>query len=333
MTQFNRKPSTPTPEVRNPAMSTRKPWLAALMSLVLPGFGQLHNGELNKALWLFLGFAFVTIPYGALLALYLPDSWLVAALVVCTLECLALWVYSVADAWSVAKRLGSTPAHPWQTSGMYLVTLVLCGAFALPMLYNYVRGHWVEPFRIPSSSMAPGIVQGDFLIADKRYNCPGCKHAVKRGDIAIFVYPNDRTLHYIKRIVGLPGDKVHLKGRELFLNGQSLKRAERGVSKESGLGGNSGTNGGTNNVIEITEQVEGREWQVFWAADEKGSGDFEVTVPPGHVLVLGDQRALSKDSRVFGTVPLQDVVGRARQLWFSYGEGKVRWERLGLMLK
>jgi signal peptidase I len=177
--------------------------------------------------------------------------------------------------------------------------------------------------------MAPGILMGDFLIADKRYNCPGCKHAVKRGDIAIFVYPNDRTLNYIKRIVGLPGDKVRIKGRELFLNGQSLKRSERVETNSQGLG----VKGGPDTGVEITEGIEGREWRVFWASNDKVDEEIEMTVPAGHVLVLGDQRALSKDSRTFGTVPLQDVVGRARQLWFSFGTGGVRWERLGQVLQ
>jgi signal peptidase I len=308
---------------------TRKPWLAALMSLVLPGFGQLYNGNINKALWLFMGFAFVSIPLWSLLALYLPDSFLVSALVACTLTCIGLWLYGVKDAWKVATRMSGVATQPWQVSGLYLATLVLCGAFALPMIYSYVRAHWVEPYRIPTSSMYPGILQGDFLMADKRYNCPGCKHAVKRGDVAIFVYPNDRTLHYIKRIVGLPGDKVQLKGQELFLNGQSLKRSERIVEGGKSLGADDRLRTG----VEITEHIEGREWRVFWAKGDKLTSDFELIVPPGHVMVLGDQRTLSADSRVFGTVPLQDVVGRARQLWFSYGEGGVRWERLGLVLK
>jgi signal peptidase I len=319
--------------LRNDVMTqithARKPWLAPLMSLVLPGFGQLYNGDINKALWLFLSFAFVSIPLGALVALYLPDAWLVPSLAICTLACLALWIYGMVDAWRFAKRSSALAAKPWQVSGMYLVTLVMCGAFALPMLYTYVRAHWVEPYRIPSSSMAPGILKGDFLIADKRYNCPGCKHSVKRGDVAIFVYPNDRTLHYIKRIVGLPGDKMQLKGRELFLNGQSLKRSEKKVANEKGPDLDKGLSTG----FEVQEQVEGREWRVFWANSDKMADDFELIVPPGQVLVLGDQRALSTDSRVFGTVPLQDVVGRARQLWFSYSDAGVRWERLGMVLQ
>jgi signal peptidase I len=120
--------------------------------------------------------------------------------------------------------------------------------------------------------MQPTLLPGDILFADKRYNRPGFKQAVQRGDIAIFVYPNDRTTYYIKRIVGLPGDVVDVDGGQL-------------------------------------------------------------TVPAGEVYVMGDNRTASKDSRNFGTVPLQDVVGKARQLWFSSDKGTIRWERLGKVVE
>jgi signal peptidase I len=301
----------------NPSLLEHRPWLALLMSLVLPGYGQLYNGALNKAIWIFLSFAFSTIPLGALIAIYLPDAWLISALAVCTLASVAVWVYGMVDAWREAKQSVAFARKSWQVSGMYLAALVFSGLFTLPLLYTYVRGHWIEPFRIPSNSMAPGILSGDFLIADKGYNCPGCKHAVKRGDIAIFVYPNDRTQHYIKRIVGLPGDRVQMKGKELIVSGQSLKRSET----TSSIG------------VEVIEAIDGREWRVLWSASGQTPEDSDVIVPPGHVLVLGDARMLSKDSRVFGTVPLQDVVGRARQLWFSSGPEGVRWYRLGKVLQ
>jgi signal peptidase I len=294
----------------------RKPWLALLMSLVLPGYGQLYNGQPNKAVWLFFSFAFCVIPLGAIAALYLPESLLVPTLVLATLCSVGLWLYSMRDAWVVASQLGTYSVRVWQSSGMYLSALVLCGVFALPLIYSYVRGHWVEPFRIPSSSMEPSVLKGDFIMADKSYNCPGCKHAVRRGDIAIFTYPNNRNFHYIKRIVGLPGDKVQLRGREVFLNGQSLKVSEQ-VQPQA---------------LQVLEGIEGRNWTVRWGEGEKALPDTEILVPPGQVLVLGDNRNETQDSRAFGTVPLQDVVGRARQVWLSLADG-VRWYRLGHVLQ
>ena len=106
--------------------SKRRPWLALLMSLVLPGYGQLYNGTLNKAIWIFLGFAFLTIPLGALVAIYLPDSLLIVALTLCTLGSIGLWAYGMLDAWREARRLNDFMPKPWQVSGAYLAALVMC---------------------------------------------------------------------------------------------------------------------------------------------------------------------------------------------------------------
>lgn len=249
---------------------SRQPWFAAFMSFILPGFGQLYNGEWNKAIWLFLGFALLVIPGIAVIALYLPASWTFPTLLLSLLTLLGLWGYSVVDAFRTARRWQVYVVKPWQRGSMYVLVWLVCSGIALPLLTDFVRTHLVESFYVPSASMQPAVLAGDILFADKRYNRPGLT-AVQRGDIAIFVYPNDRTTYYIKRIVGLPGDVVKVEGGE-------------------------------------------------------------VTVPAGEVFVMGDNRAASKDSRDFGTVPLQDVVGKARQVWFSRAEGTIRWERLGKVL-
>jgi signal peptidase I len=290
--------SSRTPQELTP--SPRRPWLAALMSLVLPGFGQLYNGDVNSAIWLFLWFALLCIPGLALAALYLPAAWTVPVLVLGFLEALGTWIYSVWNAWRVAKRSAAFKLRAWQLSGVYVLVLVVCGLVTLPLLTMYVRSHQVEPFKIPSNSMAPTLLPGDFLFADKRYNCPQCKHAVRRDDVAIFVYPNDRTMYFVKRIVALPGDRVELKNQQVFVNGTALP--QRPLPESNALPLN--------------------------ASEPALAQDFVVA--PGSVFVLGDNHATSKDSRQFGTVPLQDVVGHVRQIWFSWGDDGVRWSRLGL---
>jgi signal peptidase I len=294
----------------------RKPLLALLMSLILPGFGQLYNGELNKAIWLFIGFAFFSIPGAALIALHLPGPWMMPALLASLGVSLLAWLYGMIDAWRDARRAHDYIARDWQVSGTYALVLIACNAFALPLLIDYVREHQVESFRIPSSSMEPTILPGDILFADKRYNCPGCKQAIRRGDVAIFTYPNDRTLRYIKRIIGLPGDHVQIRGNAVSVNGVALKTRETA----------------TPDGVRVTEEAGGRQWETLWAKDQSPLSDASFTVPAGQVFVLGDRRDASKDSRNFGTVPLQDVIGRARQIWFSHGREGVRWERLGQLV-
>ncbi len=284
----------------DPKPSPRRPWLAALMSLVLPGFGQLYNGDVNSAIWLFLWFALLCIPGVALAALYLPEVLTVPALAFGLLAALIVWIYAVWNAWRVAKLSSAFKLRAWQLSGVYMLVLVVCGLVTLPLLTMYVRTNQVEPFKIPSNSMAPTLLPGDFLFADKRYNCPQCKHAVRRDDVVIFVYPDDRTMYFVKRIVALPGDRVELKNQQIFVNGSALP--QRALSEPNSLPIN--------------------------ASEPALAQDFVVA--PGNVFVLGDNHVTSKDSRQFGTVPLQDVVGHVRQIWFSWGDDGVRWSRLGL---
>jgi signal peptidase I len=296
----------------------RKPPLALLMSLVPPGFGQLYNGQLNKALWLFLIFALLCVPGVAAVALYLPRGWMILALVLGLALTLAVWLYGMADAWLVARGRPDYVPPAWQTSVVYPLALILCSVLILPLSIGYVRGHLVESFRVPSASMAPTVLPGDILFADKRYNCPGCKGEVRRGDIAIFSYPNDRTRYYIKRIIGLPGDRVRVEKGSVEVNGKPLEVGREAVDGRT----------------LVTEAIGGRRWQVLEARASGGSAkpDVDITVPSGRVFVLGDNRPAATDSRDFGTVPLRDVVGKARQVWFSKGSEGVRWNRLGLVL-
>lgn len=295
----------------------RKPLMALLMSLVLPGFGQLYNGEPNRAIWFFLAYCALGVPGLAVIALYLPSGLMLPALVVALGLILALWIYGMVDAWRSARRQPDYVPRPWQTSGLYVLMLVLCAFIVQPLFASYVRNHEVESFRVPSSSMEPTLMHGDFIFSDKRYNCPNCKQAVRRGDIAIFSDPNDRTRYYVKRIIGLPGERVQIRGREVLINGRSLN-----IDETQGPDGR-----------RVSESEGPKHWQVLWSAQQGQLADTDVTVPSGQVYVLGDNRNQSVDSRSFGTVPLQDVVGRVRQVWFSYADRDIGWTRMGKVIE
>lgn len=292
---------------RNNGSVHRVPLIAALMSAALPGFGQLYNGQLNRAIWFFLAFCVLAIPLVTVIALFLPAALTAGVLACGLLLALGVWIWGIIDAWRVARRTQGYSLKPWQTTGLYTLVFLLCVGLVLPSMIRYVRNHQVQAFKTPSGSMMPTVQPGDFIFANKSYNCPDCRKSIRHGDVAIFVYPNNRNWYYIKRIIGMPGDTVSIEAGNVSVNGEPLGETV----------GNRATK---------TERYEGREWKV-----DAGGGidDFSVEVKPGHVFVLGDNRTASNDSRVFGQVPLADVVGRARQIWFSKNEEGVQWGRVG----
>jgi signal peptidase I len=303
--------STPSGDIH-----PRNPWFASLLSLALPGLGQFYNGDLNKALWMFLGFVLIgCFPGVTIAALYVPAVLMLPLLLISVGLTFGVWAFAIGDAWRGAARRQIYTRREWQVSGLYVLLLFAGSAFIM-MLAADVRQHMVQTFNIPTAAMQPGILRGDWLFADKRYNCPGCKTAVRIGDIGIFVFPNDRTQYYIKRVIGLPGDRVSITSHDVIVNGRSLSRSETAEG----------------DFLVVTEQAGQHSWRVQWK-QAGASHDFDLVVPPGQIFLLGDNRDLSTDSRQFGTVPLSDLVGNARQIWFSFGDGEVRWGRLGKVLE
>ncbi len=286
--------------------------VAGAMAFVLPGFGQLFNGQPNKALWIFGIFCAAVLFLMALASLLVPDRFLLAALGASLLAAGAAWVYGIADAMWRAWR-SPAPPRPWQTLPVYAGVLLLAYVGVFKAGGGYVRAHVVEPFRIPSQSMAPGIQRGDFLFADKRVNCPGCSRTVRHGDVALFIYPDNRNMVFIKRIVGMPGDRIEIDGTRVARNGQDL--TVRSTDRPGGR-------------IEVVERGARGLYEVEWT--HPGEEKLSFDVPHGHVFVMGDNRNHSQDSRRIGMIPLADVIGLARQVWLSVDDRfNFRWERMG----
>jgi len=282
------------------SLAPRRPWLAVVMSLCAFGLGQFYNGQWHRGLWVALILLFLMGPAVAIAALALPPAAVAPMIAIVTGLFILVWLVSHVMAYRTARRLTMHRLFGWQKIGVYVVLFLVINALLIPISAHYIRSHWVQPFRIPSGSMQPTLLPGDYVLADMRYNCALCSQAVKPGDMVVFRYPNNPSLTYLKRVVGMPGDTVSFENYEVLLNGEP--------------------------VPWIAEQPNGD--------DPAGMDTSEflsnpIVVPSGEVFVLGDNRTSSRDSRVFGTVKITEILGRIRQIYFSRGEEGLRWSRVG----
>ncbi|HEX7507964.1 MAG TPA: signal peptidase I [Polyangia bacterium] len=308
-----------------PTAQPRRPLVALFAGLLLPGLGQVYNGEPARGAALLFSVAML-LPSAAWLALHGPRSLLSFVIVLGVVASLAIYVYSIKAAYRTAARLrdGFVPG-PWNRGTVYFVLFVFGHLFVLSPLASYAKGHLIESFKVPSASMLPTIMPGDRFFADKRVGHPGGVK-LRRGAIAVFLYPNDRTTLFVKRIVGLPGDRVDIDGVVVKVNGVDIRHEELHDLGDPTL----------NRLLDdhqaFRELAEQGSYTVLWRKDGKRE-QLSTVVPNGQVFVLGDNRDSSHDSRHFGVLPLADVSAVARQVWFSADSpGGIRLRRTGRLL-
>lgn len=194
-----------------------------------------------------------------------------------------------------------------------------------------LRGFVYEPFRIPSGSMMPTLLVGDFILVNKfDYGLrmpvthtkitPGDKP--ERGDVAVFRFPEDESLDYIKRVIGLPGDHISYYNRRLSINGSPVETVYQhdyeGLGESSDLRINQGCDSTKAECRVYTEALDGVVHTMMTNPDVRYSADGELFVPEGHYFVMGDNRDHSNDSRFWGFVPEENLVGKAVMIWMHW---------------
>ena len=217
----------------------------------------------------------------------------------------------------------------------------------MPMVFDYARSFFpvllvvfllrsflFEPFRIPSGSLEPTLMTGDFILVNKfdyGLRLPVVHQKIfgqgkpERGDIVIFRWPPNPSIDFIKRVVGLPGDHISYINKQLIINGKVIPQTP---VKETIAYDERGTEW---NAEERSEDLLGVKHNIY-VDHQKASHDYrDIIVPEGMYFMMGDNRDDSADSRYWGFVPDKNILGKAVLVWMSWdgNHTKIRFDRLG----
>jgi len=273
----------------------RNPFIAGFLTLFFGGTGFLYLGKLRWAIgysilpllvymlvaWSRLFFSSVGI-YAYLLFLFLASLFVLSAIIVAV---------------SIAHRQQPQPLHKFQRWYYYILYAILTGFISNTVVEHREKLLGFATFNTPSLAMDKTLVLGDYFISDTwKYK----NHLPKRGEVFVFKYPLKPEINYIKRLIGLPNDRIRIENNKVYVNGTLLN--ESYLNPENNLG--------------------------------RGLPDATYVVPENQLFVLGDNRDNSADSRDWGYVPKGSIVGSAEYIWFSYSSiDGLKTDRIGQMIK
>ncbi len=263
-------------------LKKRKPILAFLLSLVTPGLGQIYNGQLKKGISYLVGFYLIYIVFSFLLLILYG---MIIYLIVMIGVFFFIWIDAVRGAIKV-KAIELKSYNKWY---IYLIIFLLCNVAILPLLRWTFRNNIARPYKIRSSTMAPALLVGDYLVADMRIYK---SQKPQRGDIIIFEFPKDPSMDFIKRVIGMEGEEVEIVKNKIYINDKLLDDPWGYFTKD------------------------------YPALDTFGP----VVVPKDSLFVLGDNRNNSQDSRYWGFVKVEKVKGKALYLYWAKNKSRIGME-------
>jgi signal peptidase I len=304
------EPDSPRTAEANAAPGRARRWTAVLLSLAAPGLGHLAIGYPQRmvAWYASLVATLILVIVGGLRGTLIPVevAFLAGAL---------LRLGAAAD----TLRLNRPDPLPRPRN----VLIMVVGFFAFwEILAMNLRAHVVEAFQIPSGGNYPTLLVGDHIFATK------LDRNYQRGEVVVFRLPVDPSTMYVKRIIGVGGDEVETRDGALIVNGTPVPRTRTSQLCADG-------DGPFETTCEIwQEELGDHRYGVARELSRTGADFGPVTIEPGYVFVMGDNRDNSSDSRVWGGVKLELIVGKVTQVWWSKDpRGGIRWERMNLRVE
>lgn len=282
-----------SPGLDTPVTRKVRPILAFLAAFFGLGLGYVYVGRMR------LGVATVVASLGiwalsAWTRLIISTStmlWLIAAIL------LIVTVISLVHPVVLAMNHRQCPQRFYNRWWVYLIWTVALGVLAVTLVAHRAQLFGYEPFRTPTGSMSPTIERNEFFMVDTWWYR---HHSPSNGEIVVFERPDQRGVKYVKRIVGVPGDRVEARDAVLYRNGEA-----------------------------VTEPY----LHALRPYIPYGRAFAPTVVGPNEVFVLGDYRDNSLDSRAWGPIPIDHLHGRAEYIWLSLANGVDRWSRIGVVLR
>lgn len=275
----------------------RKPWLAGILTFLTIGLGHLYAGEPRRGLIIYL-------VQGILLGIFIPLLLVGHPLVITLLAIifgLSYFIYCLIDAVKIARKnkidFQLKKYNKWY---VYVACWVVAALIIQPVIETSIKKYIIQAYEIPSGAMTPTLLPGDHILVEKYIYK---NHAPQRGDLIIFPFPEDPSTIFVKRLIGLEGDKIEIKEKQLYINGEKYTE---------------------NYIVHIDPII---------MPPENGPRDNfgPVVVPDGNYFVMGDNRDNSHDSRYFKFVEKKTVEGKVKSIYWSWDKEtlRVRWNRIG----
>ena len=286
---------------KNIRISRRRWWLAGLLSYLVPGLGQVYNGQATKGLLFnFLMASWSGLVFSLVFFMLKQPPARIRIFIFFLLFGIAFLAHllfileAIRTAWKKGK---DRPLQPYNRLIVYLAALLV----SLGVDYSIstaVKEYVLKPFRIPSVSMEPALMSGDYLLSNQLHYTD---HNPSRSDVVIFLAAGGTRDYYIKRIIGLPGDTLEIRDKSVRVNGRELDEP----------------------------YVKHEDSQVFPAGSGVRDNLAPMVIRPDEYFVMGDNRDSSLDSRHHGIVRRHQIKGRPMFVYFSWSEDIPKWKIWG----